>query len=216
MKTWVRLYEQHQSIRKDAHRNAVAGIRGELRRFAELPFSVLGEQIQSRFQPEDNHQNGLKTFKLGLGKASGEELLLPRHPAYQKELIHLEEARLTILLLVNTESDHLHEMTVMIEGKREDETPVTVAVHLPDDRETKKNPNGDRQGHGACGHAALHCHVGPTLAIPPELRVPLPALTPAEVVAWVLSQVVPTPDFEPAPWAEVMDARRGQVTSRGG
>jgi hypothetical protein len=208
MRTWVDLYEQHGALRKEAHRNAVMAIRGELRRFAELPSSVLAEQIQARFQPEDNRQNGLKTYKLGLGKASGEDLLLPRHPAYQQGSIHLEEARLTILLLVDTERDHLHEMTVMIEGKRDDETPVTVAVHLPDDRETKKNPSGDRQGHGACGHAALHCHVGPTLDIPPEIRVPLPALSPGEVVAWVLSQVVPTPDFEPAPWAAVTDTKR--------
>jgi hypothetical protein len=206
MKTWVDLYTQHQSLRKGAHRNAVDAIRGELRRFAELRFSVLPEQIQSRFQPADNQQTGLKTYKLGLGQASGEELILPRHPGYQNGLIHLEEARLTILLLVNTESDHLHEMTVMLEGKRADDTPVTIAVHLPDDRVTKKRPHGDRQGHGACGHAALHCHIGPTLDVPPELRVPMPALTPGEVVAWVLSQVVPTPDFEPAPWEDVLGA----------
>lgn len=73
-----------------------------------------------------------------------------------------------------------------------------MAIHLPKDRES----DGDRQGSGACGHAALHCHVGPTLDADPKVRVPLPPLPPADALDWILSQVVP--GWEPTPWPEVM------------
>ena len=68
-------------------------------------------------------------------------------------------------------------------------------------------PGGDRQGSGACGHAAFHCHVGPTLDAEPKVRVPLPPLHPADALDWVLSQVVP--GYEPAPWSDVEAAASG-------
>jgi hypothetical protein len=76
-------------------------------------------------------------------------------------------------------------------------------VHLHDDRVSAKNPGGDRAGHGACGHAALHAHVGPTMNDEPKVRVPLPGLGAGQALEWVLSQVVPTLDFEAAPWASI-------------
>jgi len=48
--------------------------------------------------------------------------------------------------------------------------------------------------------------VGPDREMAPEVRVPLPALGPVEVLEWVLSQLVPTAQFEPAPWADVQTA----------
>jgi hypothetical protein len=38
------------------------------------------------------------------------------------------------------------------------------------------------------------------------VRVPLPAITAAEALDWVVSQILATDDFEPAPWAEVQAA----------
>jgi hypothetical protein len=73
-------------------------------------------------------------------------------------------------------------------------------------QEPARSQKGDRQGRGAGGHAALHCHVGPDLETAPEVRVPLPAINAAEALDWVLSQIIPTDGFEPAPWADVQAA----------
>lgn len=104
--------------------------------------------------------------------------------------------------------DHLHMFTVMVEGERADGSKWTLAVHLPDD----EGPEGDRQGRGACGHAALHCHVGPDLDTAPEVRVPLPAISAADAFDWVLSQIIPTQEFERARWDDVQ-AALGKATA---
>ncbi len=96
----------------------------------------------------------------------------------------------------------LHQFDIRAEGERHDGTRWVIAVHLSDDRA----PSGDRHALGACGHAVLHCHVGPDLNATPKIRVPLPALGPVEALEWVLSQLVPTADFEPARWGEVQAA----------
>jgi hypothetical protein len=46
----------------------------------------------------------------------------------------------------------------------------------------------------------------------PKVRVPLPALGPVEALEWVLSQLVPEPQFEPALWAEVQSAQKKAAT----
>lgn len=126
-------------------------------------------------------------------------------PISLNEIGNLASAELSLLALASR-GNHLHQFTVMVEGTRHDGSTWALAVHLPDDRETNQNLGGDRQGLGACSHAALHCHVGPDLDTGPAVRVPLPALGPVEVLEWVLSQIVPTSDFEPAPWPAVIDA----------
>ena len=49
-------------------------------------------------------------------------------------------------------------------------------------------------------------HVGPDRDTKPKVRVPLPAFSPVDALDWVLSQLVPTADFEPALWAKVQAA----------
>jgi hypothetical protein len=120
-------------------------------------------------------------------------------------LADLESAEISVEGLVSKRG-HLHAFTVSVQGKRKDGSSWSLAVDLPDDRETTKNPSGDRQGLGACSHAAFHCHVGTDRKTAPEVRVPLPALGPADALEWVLSQLVPTAKFEPALWAEVQAA----------
>jgi hypothetical protein len=106
-----------------------------------------------------------------------------------------------VLALISRKADHVHQFTAMIEGTTRIGLPWAAAVHLEDDRA----PAGqDRKGDGACGHAAFHCHVGPTLDHEPKVRVPLPAVGPAGALDWLLSIVVPA--WEPAPWANVVAA----------
>jgi hypothetical protein len=126
-------------------------------------------------------------------------------PISLQQIPDLATAELSLMALASR-GNHLHQFTVMVEGTRHDGSTWVLAVHLPDDRETAQNSDGDRQGLGACSHAALHCHVGSDLDTGPAVRVPLPALGPVEVLEWVLSQLVPTAAFEPAPWAKVVDA----------
>ena len=198
MRAWVELYGKHRELRAHGDQ-AVIQIRQVLRSLGEQRPSVFRQNVHAQLQPRINPENGLQTYQLG------EAVVLDRLPNAQRREVHLREARLTVLLLLDRSRNHLHELTVMVEGARMDGSPWTVAVHLPDDRETQTNPSGDRQGNGACGHAALHCHVGPTLSAQPKVRVPLPPLDPGEVVEWVMSQIVPTIAFEPAPWPRVVE-----------
>lgn len=200
MRTWVDLYGAHQGLRATGE-EAVIQIRRVLRSLGEQ-CSVFRSNVQARLQPQKNPETGLQTYQFG------EDVVLKHLPEKQRKEVHLQKAHLSVLLLLDQTKKHLHQLTVMVEGKRMDDgSDWTIAVHLPDDRETEKNPTGDRQGHGACGHAALHCHVGPTLDTQPKVRVPLPPLAPGEVVEWVMSQIVPTLAFEPAPWPRVVEER---------
>jgi hypothetical protein len=98
----------------------------------------------------------------------------------------------------------------MVEGVRADNSTLAIAAHLPDDRKTQDNPTGDCQGLGACGHAALHCHVGPSMTTDPKVRVPMPPLGPAEILDWMIAQILPIQDFERAPWPSVLTHLKAQ------
>lgn len=112
------------------------------------------------------------------------------------DTLHLRDVKLTLLALVDTRADRLRQFTAMLEGIRQnDGTSWTVAIHLEDDHNRRE---GDHKGTGACGHAAWHCHVGPDLSATPKVRVPLPALKPADALRWVLTTLIPA--MEPAPW----------------
>lgn len=189
MKPWSNLYVAHGAARKLASGKWDGEFRKRLIKLAHAGYC--DKNVQGRFTYGQNPQkSGLIAWSI-----RPEPLALNGVP-------HLTTARLSLMALTDR-SNHLHMFTVMVEGEREDGSKWTLAVHLPDDHETDKNPQGDRQGRGAGGHAALHCHVGPDLDTAPEVRVPLPAITAADALDWVLSQIVTTDDFEPAPWAEV-------------
>ena len=128
-------------------------------------------------------------------------------PIALRNLTDLASAELSLMALADRDN-HLHQFTAMVEGRRADGSAWSLAVHFEDDRETKESHEGDRKGTGACGHAAFHCHVGPGLNVGPKVRVPLPAFGPVEALQWVLSQLVPTPQFEPAPWSSVTAAMK--------
>jgi hypothetical protein len=192
MKPWVDLYRAHRDARKLGSEKWDKAFRMRLLKLASAGYCE--QNIQGRFTYEQNPQ-----------RASVVEWSIRPEPLALQGVPHLASAKLSLRALTDR-SGHLHMFTVMVEGEREDGSRWTLAVHLPDDRETTKNPSGDRQGRGAGGHAALHCHVGPDLETAPEVRVPLPAVNAAEALDWVLSQIIPIDGFEPAPWAQVQAA----------
>lgn len=186
MRRWVDLYQAHQAVRVEAGEEATTAIRQRLKQLAAR--DICDGTVPSRFTWEKNTSKGLRRWYITGNGIDGEPL---------RRLPSLLEARLTVLLLTGTRRHELHELTIMLKGQTLEEAPWCVALHLQSDQ----GPQGDHGGTGACGHAVLHCHVGPTLDKEPKVRVPLPPLLPAEALDWVLSQVVPA--YEPAPWASV-------------
>lgn len=203
MKEWLDLYQSHRDLRRTDGREIITDLRRLLKKLGELQPSVFNKHIQQRLQPKNNNQNYVREYRLGDG---GEYIATWNLSEGDQEKVYLEKALLTVQLLLNAASGYLYMMTLMVEGTKHDGSPWTIAIHLSDDRETGKNPDGDRQGHGAGGHAALHCHVGPTLDDTPKVRVPLPPLSPAALLAWLMTQVVPTSSVEPAPWTDILEA----------
>lgn len=191
MKTWIDLYASHQKARS-VEPSWTGAVRKKLIALASAKHC--DEGIRGRFS--NQILGDLVEWSIRRNGTQAAEPLTG--------LADLESAEISVLGLVS-KGGHLHAFTVSVEGKRKDGSTWTLAVDLPDDRQAKR-PDQDRQGFGACGHAALHCHVGPDRKTAPEVRVPLPALGPAEVLEWVISQLVPTLEFEPGPWDQVQAA----------
>jgi hypothetical protein len=197
MMVWGALYEQHRSMRPISTELA-ASIRQRLLALAERKHCA--RTIQGRFTRRD--RGGLR-----------ELFIQPVDPRDEREplvgLSLLQDARLTVLALLSRKVDHVHQFTAMIEGTTPIGLPWAAAVHLEDDRAPDEQ---DRKGGGACGHAAFHCHVGPTLDHQPAVRVPLPAVGPADALDWLFSTVIPA--WEPAPWADILAARSRSAADR--
>ncbi|MBZ5714124.1 hypothetical protein [Nannocystis pusilla] len=200
MKAWAELYRQHQALRAMSDREAANDVRKVLRKLSEKPYAVLRRDAQARLVEARVPHSASVQYTLGRERA-GEELELDTLPDVLRDVVALRCARLAVLLRFDRRAERLQELNIMLRGLRHDGSPWAVAVHLPHDSDAR--PQGDRDGLGACGHAALHCHVGPTLDIAPKVRVPFPPLAPAQIVEWAVSQVVPTAEFEPAPWSAV-------------
>jgi hypothetical protein len=194
MRAWIELYSSHREARALADPKWNSNLRKRLIKLSK--HGHCDRSVQGRFTYKSSG-DVLQWLIVGQDKDKAVPLALENLP-------DLAIAELTVMALASR-GNHLHQFTVMVEGIRQDESPWALAVHLPDDRETT-NPTGDRQGLGAGGHAALHCHVGPNLHLAPKVRVPMPPLGPVEILDWVISQIVPTAEFEPAKWDGVEDA----------
>ncbi len=125
----------------------------------------------------------------------------PARPAVDHSLIgtrlhYFEVGEFVELLRLCGAAHSRRKFTVMLEGLTNAKLPWVVAVHLDDTA-----GEGDKRGSGACGHAAFHCHVGPTLGRTPKVRVPFPAVGALAAVDWVFTLVVP--EWEPAEWAKL-------------
>lgn len=189
MKAWVDLYRDQRAARKLASTWS-AELRKRLVALATA--GHCDKSVEGRFTWKND--GGLVAWSIRDGGVAA--------PLRLEAIGDLASAELSVMALADRR-DHLHQFTVMVEGKRPDGTAWAIAVHFEDDRVTQKSPCGDQKGTGACGHAAFHSHVGPGLDLGPKVRVPLPAFGPVEALEWVLSQIVPTAAFEPAPWPAV-------------
>jgi hypothetical protein len=188
MTVWGVLYEQHCRGRRLSE-DLASSIRRRLLALADRKHC--SKTIQGRFTRRD--RGALRElFIEPLDRVDEREPLM--------SLPSLQDARLTVLALHSRRAEHLHQFTAMIEGKTTRGLDWTAAVHLEGDLAATE----DRKGTGACGHAAFHCHVGPTLDHEPKVRVPLPALGPADALDWLFSTVVP--GWEPAPWPAIVAA----------
>jgi hypothetical protein len=195
MTSWYELYAQHRDIRAISADFTIV-LRKRLVTLADRGHCQ--ETIQGRFAPRSlGRRRELYILPAGSGGPRSELLV---------NLPTLQEARLTVLAMMNGSMKHLHQFTAMIEGITRKEQPWVAAVHLEEDYASDKE---DRKANGACSHAAFHCHVGPTLDDEPKVRVPLPALGPEPALDWLLSLVVP--GWEPAPWSELPPLRPAQL-----
>lgn len=181
---WVLLYEAHGGMRT-VERDLIDALRQRLIRLADGRHC--DRTVRGRFTHKTG-QSGLTEF-----------LLTPTGVESLAGLATLTDARLTLMAKVDQRRTHLHQFTAMVEGTTiDDGLPWAAAVHLESDLEAAER---DRKGSGACGHAAFHCHIGPTLDHEPKVRVPLPALGPVAALDWLLAMVIP--EWEPAPWASL-------------
>ncbi len=166
MSPWLDLYDQHQKVREGA-RDKVHALRVVLKDLAEK--SILTRECQSRLTSATNKNTRRTDWIL-----KPEPLRIHRLGEIDRKELMVEEAKLTVLL--ETQEDHIIQMTLMVEAVRRDGKPWNIAVHISEDRIHEKNPNGDQDGLGSCSHALLHCH--PDLDHPVEIRVPLPPSRP--------------------------------------
>lgn len=182
---WWDLYERHAKGRANATKR-LRGVRAVLRDFQNR--HGLPQGFNARWASQNNPDSG--TVEWFMGDRAGVIDL----PAFAD----LRDVRLTLLALADGRQDHLRKFTAMLEGRAiKGGATWTVAIHLEDDRD---GDDADHKGTGACGHASWHCHVGPDLNAKPKVRVPLPGLTAADAVRWLLTTHTAT--MEPARWAE--------------
>lgn len=192
MKEWRALYEQHRAMRAESV-DLASSLRQRLIDLARRGHCA--DTIRGRFT---RRQLGAR-YELYIQSDDGREPLLA--------LPQLADARLTVLAVISRRTEHLHQFTAMIEGMTAEtmtatRSPWVAAVHLEDDHEP---PDHDRKGSDACGHAAFHCHVGPTMDHDFKGRVPFPAVGPVGALDWLLSVVVPA--WKPAPWGEIVTSQ---------
>lgn len=104
-------------------------------------------------------------------------------------LKHLRNARLSLAAMLDHKMTRIDKFTVRLEG---------VALPSGQDWLVSVELDDKPMGTGACGHALIHCHIGPSHSSTPEVRAPMPTMKPWDALDWVLTLVLPR--WEPAPW----------------
>lgn len=178
---WLVLYHAHGELRREGVTTLETDIRTRLVRLAK--------------SHGDPHLVRWKYKKLELTVVYE----LKKMPLQNLE--KLTDAKLTLLAHVDLRRQHVNHFALTLEGRGHMGQPWTVAIHLEDN---EGKATGDHKGKGAASHAALHCHVGPDLDHEPKVRVPLPPLSMAHCLDWLLCMVIP--EWEPAPWASIKEA----------
>jgi len=189
MNDWLKLHARHRELRATGG-SSLKDIRRVLQLLAKRKHVDQG--LIARFTYKRNDETGRREWYIAPPRGAKEEEKAEWSEPLRNLAPAVATARLTLLALTDESDVKLGQLTVMLQGVSTAGAPFVVAAHL-DDR---------HMGLGACGHALFHCHVGPSLSVTPEVRVPLPALHPAEALEWVLSVVLP--DWEPVPWSSVV------------
>jgi len=194
---WGELYGQHQRVRLRDPKTVSQDVRGVLRKLVDL--KVAEQNAMSLFT---DRKNGPAARTWRFADSCNQRLNL-------KSIPYLKTVSLKVFVTLRRNESYISAFTVELAGEREDGSTLCIAADLQDDG---GNPGADRAGTGACAHAALHCHVGPSRETQPVLRVPLPASGPAHVLECVLAQVVP--GFEPAKWTDLFppESRQSRVS----
>jgi len=183
---WAELYREHEAMRAVTLTDLLGQIRERLIELAKK------NHCNSTIQGRVTYRAKGQRREIYISNQGGKEEGTKEGTEPLRNLPHLKDATLTVLALIERDNE-LRELTLMLRATRTgDGTPLTIAIHLTD----------KPQGSGACAHALLHTHVGPTHEAKPKVRVPLPAVGPVALLDWLLSQVVP--DWEPAPWQDLV------------
>jgi hypothetical protein len=127
------------------------------------------------------HEGRRKRFVVSKN-ANGE---VEGHPAILlNNLEFLQDGALLTLAVLVEKSTKLVNYSIGLQGSgKKSGAPWYARIDLT------KEPEGE----GPCGHPLLHCHSGstPSPKGDPEARVPLPFLTPAEALDWLLATADP-------------------------
>jgi hypothetical protein len=185
---WFELYGQHASLRDSF--GLQRSLQAVLRKMSEAELVAHNASWFLRKREVRAYEFLFTQPTMGSTDAGVIKLLL---------LPTLKSAELSISAVLA--NNRLHEFVASISGTTLTHGDWVAAVHLHSDRDTPADPtwNADWAGDGACTHAVYHCHVGPTMKATPKVRVPLPAVSPADALLWLVATVYP--DLEPAPWS---------------
>lgn len=189
MNPWIDLYRIQQGARTVGD-DVSAAIRSRLIKLADGGHCA--DTIRGRFTYRATAGKAREWYIRTEGDVGTESVTLP----------DLREATLSVQLTTDTKGKHIHEFSAAVSGLTRADARWTVAIHLEDDRGvSNKKPHPEQKGDGACSHAVMHCHVGPDLDAFPKVRLPMPAMGPADALDWLLATVVP--GFEPMPWPDL-------------
>lgn len=189
---WAALYDRHQQARNMDTLDVATLLRERLKvlvRLNHCDSRYLGKLSYKRHPVRGRSEiwvKGPKDSPLGA-------------PIPLIGLPELDEAKLWLGAMLTNKGQRLAKFTVRLEGlTKSTGAPWLVSVELDE----------KHLGLGACGHAPIHCHVGPSHTARPEVRVPCPPMRPWDALDWVLTVVLP--DWEPLPWVGSVGEVKGE------
>lgn len=178
---WDALYRSHEAARDVATVDVARMLRERVKGL------VARAHCDQRFQGKVTYKQQSARGRREIWVKGGEDAM--GAPIPLEGLPELTDAKLSFAVMLDDRERRVEKFTVRLDGRtRATGQPWLVAVEM-DDRPL---------GSGACGHALIHCHVGPDHVSTPEVRVPCPPMKPWDALDWVLTLVVP--GWEPLPW----------------
>ena len=178
---WDALYRQHEAVRDVGNADVAILLRERVK------WLVAHDHCDQRYQGKVTYKQQPARGRREIWVKGGEDAMGAPIPLVG--LPELTEARLFFAVMLDARAARVEKFTVRLDGRAHATGQAWLVSVEMDDRQ---------MGSGACGHAIIHCHVGPDHFSTPEVRVPCPAMKPWEALDWVLTLVVP--GWEPLPW----------------